>query len=577
MSRILTPEEKAWVEKNMPSVGDTVEDEVYKKIVEGMKKESNTSLIVSESGYNTEQQNDKNQETPTSGTSPLAQNNNRENTAVALYDVDWALGFFRHYAKEKGLTFNRDMDDSTKVSGDFTDSNGEECGRVSVKDNKATSDIKGIEALVKYAKERGYESITLGSCSDEYAEEMAKVCEALGMKLIGKDGENLEQKREQNVDNGTPGEISVSSANQDETKNNDELSKQPQLALPPAPEDVSKKDKLPPETQEVIPLGGEIEVKEQPKPEQQNTNDADNRYVPDMSITEQRLKGYKVNDEFIEETKKMRENLANQSEENKPKEEFRVLLREYAIAAKGEDKNKDAIAKALQYYNIDSITFSPNGDVSITQKTFSERTDEEKNEIKSCHDKLLNKETKDKQEEKQKSPKEQNNEELQELRAESFKMAPKVAKSLLSMYLRSAAENMDDFITDTKKNEEILRKNNNGEVEVSPSQILMRKYAIGVVKEDAEMTSKALKALQLYGFDNIQYNIKTKREYNDELELVESKEYECVDISTKLYSDRTIEEKREIHKANKDLLLTKTGSNKKGNQKQSVRGNKQER
>ena len=179
------PKEAKTNEEEKPAAEDEKTEE-KKKPEEENKQETALALVVSEIGA--EQNKEKQEENQSESEKPTLRT---ENTAIALYSIDKALDFFEKYAEEKGFTFARDPIDDA-AAGSFVDADNNEQGRVSVKENNAASDIKGIDALVRYAKETGYDNITLGECSPEYAEEMKKACEKYGIKLMGKNDEDIE-------------------------------------------------------------------------------------------------------------------------------------------------------------------------------------------------------------------------------------------------------------------------------------------------------------------------------------------------------------------------------------------------
>ena len=416
----LTNPEKAWVKKYMPEVTDeVVDEETYNKIAEGMKKgqEDNT---------NTEQDKESdNKENKTSSASDTSQTEEKiteeekqpeeenkqetalalvvsqmgaeqnqeekqpdsekpavrsENTAITLYSVDKALGFFERYAEEKGYTFNRDPIDDA-VAGSFKDADKNEQGRISVKDNNASSDIKGIDALVQYAKEAGYDNITLGECSPEYAEEMKKACEKYGIKLMGRDNENIEQNIQKNENQNVEPDNQVAA-----------------IALP-AGKEKNNQEEIEQSEQTAIPLSSGNSEEKTPEITVEEGRSKEPTYKTHSQIAEVKLQRYLA--EAKEKPERFAEEMTNSekaynkgwyAQTGEEKAFSDILLHKYAKAVV-HNEDKSQIEKALQLYGVDTISIEPDnnpqGKVKVTSKNFADRSPEEQAEIKTAHDKLL--------------------------------------------------------------------------------------------------------------------------------------------------------------------------------------------
>lgn len=394
---VLTDKEKAWVEKNMPDVDiNSVYDETYDKIKKGMEKEqentpkegatpkSDEANDITISEDKPKEQEENKQETSIAplvvseeGIAPVNEEQNQEiSNEEPLYDES-AETIFRRYATTKDMEFVRDESEREALVGHF-EKDGEEKGKVTLKGDHATSDIAGIEALVFYAKEKGL-PITLGECSDEYKAEMEKFCEQMQVKLMYSQTELPNTEREEPRPLSGENDAPVDEQNKDN-------SKEGETAIP-----------LPPHTEEQN-TPNEIEIEEAAR-------ENGPKYRITSKIASVQIEKYMRNaskDTFAAETA-ADEKLLSEGKYKVTGEEkaaANILMKKYAIGkAKGDEEMASNAEKALQYYGVDNITFEPkdnkDGKVVITEKPYSERTADEKAEIKAAHEKLLSGKTND--------------------------------------------------------------------------------------------------------------------------------------------------------------------------------------
>ena len=307
-----------------------------------------------------EKQQSQNQEQQPENTNENAQET--ATSSIALYNSEFALGFFKRYAEVQGWDFNHDpIVDG--VAGDFTDANDAKKGRVSVKDDNAASDIKGIEALVLYAQQSGYESITLGACSEEYAAEMKRICEENNMTLVFKNRANAEQNRtDEQEEKAIPlpdGSERLRQENTQEQANEPITVEESGVAMP---------------TYKITPIKAQMDLK---------------KYLREASTSPEAFKA-----ELDGKTKNFEQGYYDVlGPAGKEKACADILLQQYAseVHKNADDKKLQQIEMALKMYGLESITLTPQDEkvepnVTIQGKDFKERTAEEQAQIKVCHD-----------------------------------------------------------------------------------------------------------------------------------------------------------------------------------------------
>jgi hypothetical protein len=327
---ILSKKEKDYAEKEGLNI-DTLTDGEVIKIKDAVKEEENKEQKEEKPNLNVKEENYSSGE----------ENHDR-------YENPEAEAIFRKYAAEKGYDFTINENDTEALSGEFS-KDGIGKGRVRVKDDSATSDIDGIEALVYYAKEKEM-SITLGSCSPEYKAKMEELCHKNNIELLYAQPA-LEEHKEK-----TPLEEGGSNSETDQI-------------------DVEENKGMEMPTYEINQLKAQVDLKKY-------LRDAAKDGETFHAVLEGKAENYKegLYDDLGPEVKE--------------KACADILLRQYAAAfVKGEsDEKLQNLEMALKMYGLESISIDPKqseGKVTITTKNFKEREAEEMAQIKTCHDSLV--------------------------------------------------------------------------------------------------------------------------------------------------------------------------------------------